>query len=197
MKKLFYTVLGSVVAVLALTGAGSVSETPARQSGRDSARFETAVEIIKKYETLHQPRHYPLVGYGHLVIRGEKFSRSRAMNEADAEALLRRDLLKNCAIFRKYGADSLLLGTLAYNVGMGTVLRSSIVRLLDEGNRDIRDIYISYNKYRGRNHKGLRQRRIEEFDALFIAEPDAKNIPDDSLSPISPTVKSPRTTTKA
>lgn len=109
MKKLFYTVLGSVVAVLALTGAGSVSETPARQSGLDSARFETAVEIIKKYETLHQPRHYPLVGYGHLVIRGEKFSRSRAMNEADADALLRRDLLKNCAIFRKYGADSLLL----------------------------------------------------------------------------------------
>lgn len=33
--------------------------------------FETAVEIIKKYETLHTPRNWPYIGYGHRVLPGE------------------------------------------------------------------------------------------------------------------------------
>lgn len=71
--------------------------------------FEQAVEIIKKYEGLHSPKHWPLVGYGHKVLPGEKFSRTRALSQAEAEAILRKDLLKNCAVFREFGADSLLL----------------------------------------------------------------------------------------
>ena len=29
--------------------------------------FERAVLIIKKFETLHKPKHWPYVGYGHQV----------------------------------------------------------------------------------------------------------------------------------
>ena len=143
--------------------------------------FEKAVEIIKKYETLHQPKHWPLVGYGHMVRPGEKFSRSKAMAPDKAEELLRKDLLKNCAVFRSYGADSLLLGVLAYNIGSGAVKKSSVVRKLNEGNRDIRDTYISYSKYRGKPHTQLRNRRIEEFEALFIENPDNQT-PTDTIT---------------
>ncbi|MCM1368940.1 MAG: lysozyme [Candidatus Amulumruptor caecigallinarius] len=133
-------------------------------------RFEKAVEIIKKYETLHKPKHWPLVGYGHKVLPGEKFSRSKALSEAEADKLLRKDLLKNCAVFRKFGADSLLLGVLAYNIGSGAALRSSVARKLAEGNRDIRDSYLAHSRYRGKVHQQIRKRRIEEFDAIFISD---------------------------
>lgn len=39
------------------------------------------------------------------------------MTEAEAEALLRRDLMKRYALFRSYGKDALLLTVLSYNVG--------------------------------------------------------------------------------
>lgn len=155
--------------------AGTLLNLNPGQAVRDAERadaemFEKAVEIIKKYETLHQPRHYPLVGYGHLVLPGEKFSRSKAMNEAAAEKLLRKDLLKNCAVFRQYGKDSLLLGVLAYNVGSGTVKRSSLLKQIAAGNRNIENLYLSYSKYRGKSHSGLRKRRIEEFQTLFLRD---------------------------
>lgn len=136
--------------------------------------FEKAVQIIKKYETLHQPRHWPLVGYGHKVLPGEKFSRKRAMSESEADALLRKDLLKNCAVFRSFGKDSLLLGVLAYNIGSGAALRSSVAQKLKAGNRDIYENYIAHSRYRGKVHKQIKNRRIEEFEALFIKE-DIKN----------------------
>lgn len=153
--------------------------------------FERAVEIIKKYETLHKPRHWPLVGYGHKVLPGEKFSRNRALTEAEADALLRKDLLKNCAVFREYGADSLLLGVLAYNIGSGATKRSSVTSRLAEGNRDIRDLYIAHCRYKGKIHNQIRNRRIEEFDELFtgidlITEDDditTDAIPIDTLLP--------------
>lgn len=132
--------------------------------------FEQAVEIIKKYEGLHSSRHWPLVGYGHKVLPGEKFSRNRTLSEVEAEALLRKDLLKNCAVFREFGADSLLLGVLAYNIGSGATLRSSVVKKLRTGNRDIEANYIAHCKYRGKEHSQIKQRRTEEFAKLFIKD---------------------------
>lgn len=134
--------------------------------------FEKAVEIIKKYEGLHQPKHYPLVGYGHQVLKGEKFSRTKAMSEADAEALLRKDLLKNCAVFRDFGADSLLLGVLAYNIGSGVTMRSSVVKKLKAGDRDIYSSYVAHCRYKGKVHSQIQRRRIEEFETLFSPAAD-------------------------
>ncbi len=132
--------------------------------------FEQAVEIIKKYEGMHSPGHWPLVGYGHKVLPGEKFSRKRTLSEKEAEALLRKDLLKNCAVFREFGADSLLLGVLAYNIGSGATMRSSVVRKLRKGDRNIRGNYIAHCRYRGKVHNQIKRRRIEEFENLFVEE---------------------------
>lgn len=133
--------------------------------------FEKAVSIIKKYETLHQPKHYPLVGYGHLVQPGEKYSRTKAMSEKEADALLRKDLLKNCAVFRSFGADSLILGVLAYNIGPGAALRSTVAKKLKAGDRNIYENYIAHSRYRGKVHAQIKRRRIEEFETLFIKNP--------------------------
>lgn len=149
-----------------LTGA---AKAPATQRA-DAERFEKAVEIIKKYETMHSPRHWPLVGYGHMVLKGEKFSRTRSLSEAEADALLRKDLLKNCAPFRHLGSDSLLLGMLAYNIGSGKVKSSTLYKRLAAGDRNIRDLYMTYNKIRGKAHKGLTNRRLEEFELAYIKE---------------------------
>ncbi|MBD5330272.1 MAG: lysozyme [Bacteroides sp.] len=158
-----------------LPGYGNAGKTAERQVENVSS-FEQAVRIIKKYEGLHSPKHWPLVGYGHLVMPGEKFSRSKTMSEKEAEALLRKDLLKNCAVFREFGKDSLLLGVLAYNIGSGATLKSSVVKKLKSGNRDIKSNYLAHSRYKGKTLSGLKKRRIEEFEALFIDENDKEII---------------------
>lgn len=137
-------------------------------------QFEYAVELIKRYETLHTLRHWPYIGYGHLVQKGENFSR-RNYSEKEAEEILRADLRKFCGMFKDYGKDSLLLGVLAYSVGPYRLLgagkkmpMSQMLKKLENGNRDIRDEYISYCKYKGRTHKGLLERRIDEFESLYL-----------------------------
>ncbi len=142
----------------------SVSNAGTPYSEKD---FEKAVQMIKKYETLHSARHWPLVGYGHLVQPGEHFKRGSTLSESQADALLRKDLKKMVDCFKSYGKDSLLLGMLAYNVGPGRVNKSSVVKLLKNGNRNIKDAFISMCKYKGREHKQIKSRRIEEFTTFF------------------------------
>ena len=71
--------------------------------------FERAVLIIKKFETLHEPKHWPYVGYGHQVQPGEPYRRGVQLTEKQADALLRKDLAKFCAMYSRYGKDSVLL----------------------------------------------------------------------------------------
>ena len=138
----------------------------------DMIRFEHAVRIIKKYETLHKKKAYPYVGYGHLSLKGEKFKLPVKENEADK--LLRKDLMQKMSQFRRFGKDSLILGVLAYNVGEGKLLglgshsKSTIITMLESGNRNIRKQYISYNRYNGKPVQSIKKRRIEEFEILYI-----------------------------
>ena len=103
--------------------------------------------------------------------------------------------LKNCAVFRQFGADSLLLGVLAYNIGSGATLRSSVVSKLKAGNRDIYKNYIAHSRYRGKIHSQIQKRRIEEFETLFIKDPakSGKQIPSlPGLSAPATTAPSPQ-----
>ncbi|MDE6378203.1 MAG: glycoside hydrolase family protein [Duncaniella sp.] len=134
-----------------------------------SKEFEQAISVIKKYEGLHRD-HGELIGYGHKVVAGDKFASGSNLTERQADALLRADLEKLCAKYRSFGKDSLILSALAYNCGEGTVARSTIYKKLQEGDRDIKDTYISYSKYRGKTLDQLKRRRIEEFDTLYIPD---------------------------
>ena len=140
----------------------------AKRSIMELPLFERAVLIIKKFETLHKPKHWPYVGYGHQVQPGEPYRRGVQLTEKQADALLRKDLAKFCAMYSKYGKDSVLLGALAYNCGPGVVNKSSVLKKLKAGNRDIFKSYVSHCRYKGKKHKGLYTRRLTEFAALFI-----------------------------
>ena len=77
--------------------------------------FERAVLIIKHYETLHRPKHWPTIGYGHVVQPGEPYRKGVQLTERQADALLRKDLRKFCTLYRSYGTDSLLLSEISDN----------------------------------------------------------------------------------
>ena len=70
-------------------------------------KADIAVELIKKYEGLHDRSDYPYYGYGHRRLPNENLSYD--MTEAEAEALLRKDLAVRYKLFRKFGKDALLL----------------------------------------------------------------------------------------
>lgn len=148
----------------------SIQGTYARNASNETytaKEFEEAVTLIKKYETLHSPRHWPLIGYGHKVQPGEKYSRGVRLTESQADALLRKDLKKFIDYYKSYGKDSLLLAVLAYNVGPGKVNKSSVISLLKQGNRNIKQAFESMCRYKGKVHKQIHARRVEEYKALF------------------------------
>ncbi len=140
----------------------------AKRSIMELPLFERAVLIIKHFETLHKPRHWPYVGYGHQVQPGESYRRGVQLTERQADALLRKDLRKFCAMYSKYGKDSVLLGALAYNCGPGVVNKTTVLKKLKSGNRDIFKSYTSHCRYKGKWHKGLYTRRCMEIAALFV-----------------------------
>ncbi len=127
--------------------------------------FEDAVRLIKKYEGWHYARDHPYVGYGHRLLPTDTFGSD--ISESFADSLLRSDLKKKCAIFRSFGADSLLLGVLAFNIGENKVLRSKLVRKLEAGDRNIREEYLSFRMYKGKVARSLEKRRKEEYELLF------------------------------
>ena len=133
----------------------------------DLPPFERAVIIIKKYETLHRPKDYPYVGYGHRVLPGEPYRRGVQLPEKQADALLRKDLRKFVSLYKAYGKDALLLGVLAYNCGPGVVNKSTVLKKLKAGNRDIFKSYTAHCHYRGKFHKQLHQRRLTDLVTLF------------------------------
>ena len=154
-----------------LVSGGLSAQTQAAMKG--IPKFELAVACIKKYERLHNHRHYPYYGYGHKRLPGEKLS--YGMTEREADALLRKDLRKLCTTFRCFGKDSLLVATLAYNVGIGTLLgngkrkQSRLIAKLKAGNRRIYSEYISFRKWNGRVVRSIERRRKMEF--LLLYEP--------------------------
>ncbi len=135
--------------------------------------FERAVRCTKYFEGWHSEKHHPYVGYGHRLLPGERYS-ARTMTKRQADVLLRKDLRKFCAMFRRFGKDSLLLATLAYNVGpyrllgSGKIPKSTLIRKLEAGDRNIYREYISFCNYKGKRHAMLLKRRKAEFALLYI-----------------------------
>lgn len=126
--------------------------------------FEDAVQLIKKYEGWHHARDQPYVGYGHRLLPTDTFGSD--ISESFADSLLRSDLKKKCAVFRRFGGDSLLLGVLSFNVGESKVLRSKLVKKLETGDRNIKEEYLSFRMYKGKVVRSLERRREEEYELL-------------------------------
>ena len=133
--------------------------------------FERSVAVIKRFEGWHGPEAGNYVGYGHQILPGENLSHD--MTEAEADSLLRADLLVRCAIFRRFYTDSLLLATLSYQVGHGRLLgygkypKSKLIQKLERGDRDIYREYVSFRRWKGKVIPSIERRRKMEFELLF------------------------------
>lgn len=155
------------VAVLFLWVAG----VPAQDTVQVS-RWSLAVRCIKKYEGWHGPECYPYVAYGHRIRKGERFPEK--LTESDGDRILRKDLKEMCALFRHLGKDSLLIACLAYQVGpyrllgYGKMPKSTLIRKLESGNRDIYEDFIKYCHYKGKRIPSIERRRKEEYKLLYI-----------------------------
>lgn len=162
MKKLLFF----FVAILTLAAATPTAH--AKRSIMELPLFERAVLIIKKYETLHRPCHWPTIGFGHVVQPGEPYRRGVQLSERQADALLRKDLMKFVSLYKHMGMpNAILLGTLAYNIGPGAVNRSTVYKKLKRGDRNIYKEYTAHCHYKGKWHRQLHQRRMTEYIALF------------------------------
>ena len=158
MMRVFMAILCSLLAVC------SVSAQDSRHEGTDGQGaiyrlppFERAVRCTKYFEGWHSERYS-----------------ARTMTKRQADALLRKDLRKFCAMFRQFGKDSLLLATLAYNVGpyrllgSGKIPKSTLIRKLEAGDRNIYREYIAFCNYKGKRHAMLLKRRKAEFALLYV-----------------------------
>lgn len=151
-----------------LGGLPLKAEYPVKD-GQD--KFNLAVECIKRFEGWHS-NHLPYIGYGHRLLPGEQLTPD--ISERQADSLLRTDLRKLCILFRRFGKDSLLLATLAYNVGpyrllgYGKIPKSRLIMRLESGNRDIYVEYISFRCYKGKILPSIERRRKKEYDLLYI-----------------------------
>ena len=149
------------IIITIITFVLTIAVAPAQSHGiYKMPPFERAVCCIKFFEGLHQAKDYPYIGYGHRIQPGEHFRLPLTRKQADA--LLRRDLRKLCKMFRSYGKDSLLLATLAYNVGYGTLMGNANHR-----DRNIHNDYIRFCRYKGKVVPSIRKRRNVELLLLY------------------------------
>ena len=169
-----------MVMLCSLLAVCPVFAQASRQEGTDGQAAIYRLSLIERaflccsyFEGWHDPSCYPYVGWGHRLQKGEKYS-ARTMTRKQADALLRKDLRKFVAMFRQFGADSVLLGTLAFNVGPAKLLgnkkypKSTLIRKLEAGDRNIYREYIAFCNYKGKRHAMLLKRRKAEFALLYI-----------------------------
>ena len=166
--------LCSLMAVCSVSAQGSRQEGTDRQAAiYRLPLMERAFLCTRYFEGWHDQSCYPYIGWGHRLQPGERYS-ARTMTKRQADALLRKDLRKFIAMFRRFGADSILLGTLAYNVGpyrlLGskTIPKSTLIKKLEAGDRNIYREYIAFCNYKGKRHAMLLKRRKAEFALLYV-----------------------------
>lgn len=113
MMRVFMAILCSLLAVCSVSARDRRHEETDRQATiYRLPPFERAVRCTKYFEGWHSEKHYPYVGYGHKLLQGERYS-ARTMTKRQADALLRKDLRKFCAMFRQFGKDSYLLSEIS------------------------------------------------------------------------------------
>lgn len=164
-------VMLSAMAANATPAAKAAGKQQGGERVKEEQLFEEAVSTIKKYETLHKPKHWPYVGYGHRVQKGEPYRQGVQLSERQADALLRKDLKKFVDTYSEFGKNAILLGALAYNIGPVAVGKSGFMKMLKRGihaPQALLDAYAALCKFKGKFHKQIHNRRLNEFNTLYV-----------------------------
>lgn len=134
----------------------------------------TAVQIIKEEELLRLEAYELgglwLIGYGHLMLEGEK----DVITEAEADAFLREDLKWCEEAIERYVTVPVTLNEFSaivafcYNVGSGKTRGSSIVRRVNTEDRPgAANAFLLWNRMNGVVMQALAKRRARER-TLFL-----------------------------
>lgn len=108
----------------------------------------------------------PTIGFGTTkdVKRGDKITVERALVQLLADATKFEQAVKKCAPvpMHQYEFDAFV--SLTYNIGEGAFCNSTLVKYLNEGNYEMacKEI-LKWNKFRGKELKGLTLRRQTEY----------------------------------
>ena len=147
---------------------------PARRMPAIYNTNHTAVQIIKEEETL-QLKAYELggywqIGYGHLMLEGEKDE----ITEEEAEAFLTADLIWCEGAIERYVTVPVTLNEFSamvafcYNVGSGKTRGSSIVKKINLDDRvGAANAFLLWNRMNGVVMQALAKRRARER-TLFL-----------------------------
>ena len=150
---------------------------------------DRGLALIKRHEGLRLdaykcPAGIWTIGYGHTAAAGvPSVHAGLAITRADAEAILRRDLVQYEGAVAQHVKTPLLQGqfdalvSLCFNIGIGAFAKSSIVRFINAGQMDkVPAQFMRWTRGGGRELPGLVRRRRDEV-ALWRAlseegEPD-------------------------
>ena len=125
-----------------------------------------------RYETYLDIGGVPTIGYG---STGSHVQMGMQIDEAEAERLLRKDLetaekcVNNCVKVSLTQSQFDALVSFVYNVGCGSLGRSTLLQYLNDGQDDLAaKEFLRWNKVRGVVVAGLTRRRESERD-LFLS----------------------------
>ncbi|MFO1122509.1 MAG: lysozyme [Hyphomicrobiales bacterium] len=138
--------------------------------------------LIKRFEGFRArayrcPAGIWTIGYGHTAMAGPPtVTRGMVLSEAEAEAILRRDVARFAAGVRRCLARELTdaqfsaLVSFAYNVGLGSFRASSVLRAVNAGDfADVPRRMQMWTKADGQVLPGLARRRAAEA-AMFSGQ---------------------------
>jgi lysozyme len=139
---------------------------------------QTGIDLIRRHEGLRLktyvcPGGMPTIGYGHT---GSEAFPDNEITADEADKLLRADLMgyeaaiEECVIagLSQNQFDSLV--SLIYNIGAGAFERSTLLRLLNQGDyTGAANQFCLWNKAGGKILPGLLRRRCEEA-ILFLED---------------------------
>jgi lysozyme len=160
--------------IAAIPGIEALLPGPARQMPAVYNTNHVAVQIIKEEETL-QLKAYELggywqIGYGHLMLEGEKDE----ITEEEAETFLRADLAWCEGAIERYVTVPVSLNEFSamvafcYNVGSGKTRGSSIVKRINIDDRPgAANAFLLWNRMNGVVMQALAKRRARER-TLFL-----------------------------
>ena len=138
---------------------------------------QKGIDLIKRFEGVVLKVYkdavgLPTIGYGHLIKKGEVFT---TLTQQQAEELLAKDLkqfeegistsVKVALTQNQFDA----LVSFAFNLGMGNVNSSTLLRKLNAGDiQGAANEFVRWNKAGGKTLAGLTRRRLAEKE-LFLS----------------------------
>jgi lysozyme len=156
--------------------ANAIPEKPVKLMPAVFNTSHTAVTIIKEEETLQLEAYelggYWQIGYGHLMLEGEKDT----ITEEEANAFLVADLAWCDGAIERYVEipvtrnEFSAMVAFCYNVGSGKTRGSSIVKRINADDRPgAANAFLLWNRMNGVVMQALAKRRARER-TLFLAE---------------------------